>query len=79
LTNIEIQENSVYTPISHQATAVMHAHSSLYVTHSNQGETTRIRFDLFVRLREEVGRLGKPEGPGPGTIRNAQHRDSREV
>ncbi|WP_018411143.1 hypothetical protein [Methyloversatilis thermotolerans] len=64
-----ILEQSPYAPVRYEATRpYARALGQRFMAHAAHGEPAARAFlqdQLFPRLREEVGRLGKPEGPGP--------------
>lgn len=66
---VNIHEKSVYAPIRYEATRrYARQIGRLFMMHANQGDASRLRFvrdELLTRMREEVGKLGPEEGPGP--------------
>lgn len=63
------KENSPYAPIRYAATRpYAESLGQRSAAHARHGETARMRYvqdELFKRLGQELGRLGKTEGPGP--------------
>lgn len=66
---VQVQEDSPYAPIRYEATRrYARPLGRLFIAHAIQGEKTRLKFiknELSARLREEVGRIGQSDGPGP--------------
>lgn len=75
---VAIHETSTYAPIRYEATRPYARWlGRLFMAHAHKGEASRLRFvqnELLLRLHDELGFLGRTDGPGPvqGEVNNVQ-------